>query len=201
MPERYHHGNLREALLRAALELIENDGLAGLSLRAVARCAGVSHTAHYHHFADRAALIAALAEEGFLMLREAMAARMEAFGDPRLRFRQAGVAYVLFAVAHPAHFRVMFSAEVADKTEHPSLAAAAQSTRAVLIESIVACQEAGLLREEDGQVLSLTAWSLVHGLAMLMLDGHLGPGGRTPAAAEATAERVAGLLWAGLWRS
>lgn len=196
--ERYHHGDLRRALLDAALELIESDGVAGLSLRAIARRAGVSHAAPYHHFPDRAALVAAVAEEGFMFLRAAMLDRMSPVGDPRGRFREAGVAYVLFALRHPAHFRVMFSTEVADKAAYPSLESAAQAAHEVLVAAIIEGQDAGVIREGDAQMIGRAAWSLVHGLATLTLNGHFGPVDPTSATAESLANAVAGWLWKGV---
>jgi AcrR family transcriptional regulator len=198
MADGYHHGNLRRALLDAALELIESEGVASLSLRAVARRAQVSHAAPYHHFADRAALVAAVAEEGFESLHAKTLTRMERAVDPRERFRESGIAYVLFAVEYPSHFRVMFSAELEDKSRYSGLQAAAAATYAVLIDAIERCQEAGFARAGDPQTLGYAAWSLVHGLASLILDGHFGPDARTPLGAERLALGVTALLWEGI---
>src|SRR5262245_23788463 len=105
---KYHHGDLRRALLDAALEILAEGGAAGLTLREVARRAGVTHAAPYRHFEDKAALLAAVAEEGFRAVYAEMLARSERVKDPVERLYQIGAAYVLFAVTHPAHFRVMF---------------------------------------------------------------------------------------------
>lgn len=193
----YHHGDLRRALLDAALALIEEKGIDGLSLRAVARRAGVSHMAPYHHFDDRAALVAAVAEEGFMLLREAMHARMEDAPDPPSQLRESGLGYVLFAAEHEAHFRVMFSPELADKRAHPDLQAASAATYEVLSAAIVRCQDIGLVRDEDPSVLTQTAWALVHGLAMLVIDGYLGPSG-DHGEVESLAHAVTTVLWTGL---
>lgn len=205
--ERYHHGDLRRALLDATLELIETRGLAELSLRAVARAAGVSHAAPYHHFADRRALLAAVAEEGFHSLRDAMLARAERAADPASRLQEAGIAYVIFALAHPAHFRVMFSPELAERGDYAALREAAQGSQAVLLSAIERCQGAGLIGAGDTAVLGLAAWAQVHGLATLLLDGYLGRGaggvegaGGAGAAewAEELAREVTAVLWNGL---
>src|SRR6185369_3100540 len=102
-PISYHHGDLREAALRKAAEILENEGLESLSLREVARRAGVSHNAPYRHFPDRDGLLVALVEEGFQMLLDALARR------PR---REMGEAYVDFALSHPQRFRLMFGGHV-----------------------------------------------------------------------------------------
>lgn len=205
--ERYHHGALRRALLDATLELIATRGLAELSLRAVARAAGVSHAAPYHHFADRRALLAAVAEEGFDALRRAMLARAERAPNPASGLQEAGIGYVLFALAHPAHFRVMFSAELAERGDYAELREAAQGSQAVLLGAIERCQAAGVIGAGDTEVLGLAAWAQVHGLATLLLDGYLGRGaggaegaGGANAAewAEELAREVTEVLWAGL---
>jgi AcrR family transcriptional regulator len=196
--ERYHHGDLRRALLDAALELIRTRGLDALSLRAVARAAGVSHAAPYHHFADRRALLAAVAEEGFHALTAAMLERVRAVPAPAARLQESGVAYVLFAIRHPAHFRVMFSPELAEPLDQPALRGAALASYEVLGASLRLCQEAGLVRGGDPGVLSRAAWAQVHGLATLLLDGYFGAEGRDEVVAERMAREVTDLLWEGL---
>src|SRR5688572_10689327 len=105
----YHHGALRDVLLRSSLEIIEQQGVAALSLREVARQAGVTHGAPYFHFHDKRALLSAIADQGFEMLaHELVAARDEAVGTPRRALESIMCRYVQFAVAHPGHFRVMF---------------------------------------------------------------------------------------------
>ncbi len=169
----YHHGNLREALIDAALELIEERGVAALTLREVARRVGVTHAAPQRHFADRAALVAAVAEQGFRGLGahvEAVRASTPA-RTPAQRLRALGVAYVEYALAHPAHLRVMFSPEVADKSRHPELAAAAQAVHQALVEQIASGQKQGSVAPGDPDELSFAAWSMVHGCAVLLIDG------------------------------
>ena len=144
----YHHGDLRRALLRLAAEVLEKEGLGAISLRELARRAGVSHSAPYRHFADRDRLLAALAEEGFAMLGEALARR------PR---REMGEAYVEFALAHPQRFRLMFGARFAVHGRERAYEA--------LIESFV---DLGA----HARHAAAAAWALVHGLAQLLLDGH-----------------------------
>jgi AcrR family transcriptional regulator len=169
----YHHGNLRAALVDAALELVEREGAEALTLRAVARAAGVSPAAPYRHFTDKRALLAAVAEEGFRLLASALRGAGDAGPDPRARVRARGLAYVGFATRHPSHFRVMFGRELADRSGYPGLQDAAQAAFDALVEGVMDAQKAGAMREGDPRELGLTAWAAMHGLAMLFLDGRL----------------------------
>ncbi|MER6671533.1 TetR/AcrR family transcriptional regulator [Streptomyces sp. NPDC000983] len=162
----YHHGDLRAACLRAARELLEEDGSAALSLRAVARRAGVSATAPYRHYADRDALVSAVAAEGYRELAQQLAAAHPRPSAPD-DLAAVAVAYVRFALDHPALFRAMF-AEPCDPTSEERVAATAVMNDYVH----------GLVRDafpdmDDTDALATTVWALVHGLAFLHLDGKL----------------------------
>ncbi|MFF2518478.1 TetR/AcrR family transcriptional regulator [Streptomyces sp. NPDC058086] len=159
----YHHGDLRAACLRAARELLEEDGSAGLSLRAVARRAGVSATAPYRHYADRDALVSAVAAEGYRELGGYLAAAHSATPDD---LAAVAVAYVRFALDHPAMFRVMF-AEPCDPNSEERVAATAALSE--YVRGIVRSAFPGA----DPEVLATPVWALVHGLAFLHLDGKL----------------------------
>ncbi|GGU97323.1 TetR family transcriptional regulator [Streptomyces litmocidini] len=174
----YHHGDLRAACLRAARELLEEDGSAGLSLRAVARRAGVSATAPYRHYADRGALVSSVAAEGYRELAEHLTTARPAPSTPD-DLAAVATAYVRFALDHPAMFRVMF-AEPCDPTSEERVAAT----------SAISAYVRGIVRDafpgtEDTDALSTSVWALVHGLAFLHLDGKLDSS--TP---EAVADRV-----------
>lgn len=193
----YHHGDLRRALLKAARCLVERDGPGGTSLRAIAREAGVSAAAPYHHFADRDAILAAVAEEGFGELAEAMAqrARRVQTGRALQRLQAAGVAYVGFAVKNPEVFRVMFGGLLGDRSAYPALQQRAAETFEVLAQLL---GEAG--KPSAGRALpraSLAAWSTVHGLANLLIDGRLG-GPPTERRAAQAARDVTEILGMGL---
>lgn len=173
--ERYHHGDLRRALLGAALRLVRSGGPPALTLRAAARLAGVSQAAPYRHFADKQALLAAVAEEGFQAMTAAMRQAMRPHEDePLLKFRALGLSYVEFARSHPAHFRVMFGPELAERSAYPSLAEAAAEAFTLLVAAIADCQKAGFAREGDPEEFAVTAWSTVHGLSALIVNGQLG---------------------------
>jgi len=143
----YHHGDLRSALLGSASEILEEQGLGALSLREVARRAGVSHNAPYRHFPDRDSLLAALAAEGFQQFGDALEKR------PR---REMGEAYVEFALAHPQRFRLMFGG-LPGLSDHRAYDALKKSFADL---------------GDDAEYAAAAAWSLVHGLAHLLLDGH-----------------------------
>ncbi|KPL30064.1 TetR family transcriptional regulator [Streptomyces anulatus] len=161
----YHHGDLRAACLRAARELLEEDGSAGLSLRAVARRAGVSATAPYRHFADRDALVSAVAAEGYRELAGHLAEAHPAPSTPA-ELAEVAVACVRFALDRPALFRAMF-AEPCDPTSEERVAATAAISE--YVRGIVRATFPGV----DADALSATVWALVHGLAFLHLDGKL----------------------------
>ena len=161
----YHHGDLRAACLRAARELLEEDGSAGLSLRAVARRAGVSAAAPYRHYADRDALVSAVAAEGYRELAGLLTAAHPAPSTPD-ELADVAVVYVRFALDHPALFRAMF-AEPCDPTSEERVAATA-----VISEYVRAIVRDAFPGSEPG-ALSTTVWALVHGLAFLHLDGKL----------------------------
>lgn len=197
-PDGYHHGDLRRALLEAALELVAERGPAGFTLREAARRVGVSHAAPYRHFADRDALLQAVAEEGFSAMRDAMVAACRDHETPQGRFQALGIAYVRFAVDHPSHFRVMFGAHSATGDD-ASLAGVRDQTFGLLLEAIVACQQAQVVRAAPAHEIAIAAWSVVHGLAFLLIDR---PARRIPPdlAAEDLARLVTSTLMEGMRR-
>jgi AcrR family transcriptional regulator len=170
--ESYHHGDLKRALTSAALSLVAERGPKGFTLTEAARRAGVSAAAPYRHFTDKAHLLATVAEQGFLDLHAALAAGADAAPGPAGKLSGIGRAYVRWAVGHPDQYRVMFGADT-DKTQHPSLAAAAGQAFGHLLDAIAGCQAAGLLRGEQPRELAGPLWSLVHGIASLAIDGEL----------------------------
>jgi AcrR family transcriptional regulator len=174
-PTRYHHGALHDALLSAAEQVLERDGLAGLTLRAVAREAGVSHAAPTHHFGDLTGLVSELAAIGFRRFNAAMAAAASDGDTLAERAMARAKAYVGYAQAHPGMYGLMFRTERLDMTR-PVLHEAARASFAGLAGAI------GAQRQEQISADALTleqaaaiarAWSLVHGFTMLLLDGRL----------------------------
>lgn len=167
----YHHGNLRAALIAAGREILAEEGVTALGLRAVARRAGVSATAPYRHFRDKAALLAAIAAEGFRGLAAAMREAAEGLSDPRERMAAIGRAYVSYAVENSAVMRLMFGPEIPDKTSEPELREAGEEAFAVLSGELAATGA----RDAVSPDAALAAWSLVHGLATLLIDGQINP--------------------------
>ncbi|MFL5347392.1 MAG: TetR/AcrR family transcriptional regulator [Hyalangium sp.] len=198
---RYHHGDLHRALIDASLALISEEGFSALTLREVARRAGVTHAAPYRHFADKEALLAAVAEEGFRAMAAQMRERMAPAGGPAERLSASGVAYVLFAVQHPSHFRVMFGPHFVRPEEHQGLSAEGGNAFGLLLQCLSEGQQAGLFRPGDTHALALGAWSLVHGLASLLVDGVLGQMGKGGMDAEALAVSQSRMLLEGLLRT
>jgi AcrR family transcriptional regulator len=191
----YHHGDLRAALVRAATALLARDGPDGVTLRGAARRAGVSQAAPYRHFRDKEALLAAVAAEGFrgvVRAGEAVPRR----GDPLVTLRRLAQAYVRYATEHPSHYRLMFSPAVRGRT-HPSLRDAAGDAWVRFTAAIERGQRAGRVRAGDPTALAFVLWSLLHGLAMLLVDEQLPrPVARLPV--DVVVEHATGVLVGGM---
>ncbi len=179
----YHHGDLKATILAEAATLVAERGADGLSLRELARAAGVSHAAPAHHFTDRRGLFTALATEGFRMLADALT-------GARPVFLEAAQAYVRFAIEHPGHYEVMFDKSLYDATD-PDLVAAEKAAGTELAAGVGTLDDQRA--KDDPQAAALAAWSLVHGFSLLWLnkaiDNDTDP--------VATVHRVAGMLFAG----
>lgn len=172
-PRPYHHGDLKAALLKVAEHILERDGIQALTLRAVARAAGVSHAAPNNHFDDLTGLLSELAALGFARFGTAVAAAMQAAGDdPHARLTAMGRAYVGFARAHPGLFALMYRSERLDSTR-PALREAIDASRQALRAGALARAPALPLNPLQHAAQAVALWSLVHGFAMLLLDGRL----------------------------
>ena len=175
----YHHGDLRAALVRAAMELLEQHGETALSLRAVARQAGVSPAAPYRHYADREALVSAVAAVGYRELAERLAAAHPSPSTPD-QLASVATAYVQFALERPALFRIMFT-EPCDRENDERVAAT--SVVSAYVRAIVE----RTFPQADAEALATAIWALVHGLAFLHLDGKLDARNLTAVAERVTA--------------
>jgi AcrR family transcriptional regulator len=194
----YHHGNLREALVEAAADLLEAEGPLGVTLRGTARRAGVSQTAPYRHFRDKGALLAAVAETGFRDLHQAMKRTAKAHrSDPLGALRAMVVAVVRFAAAHPSHYRLMSGPAVRGR-DHPTLREAAMAAWQTLGEAVVACQGVHRMRAGDPMPLAFTVWCLAHGLSVLLVDEQIPPSVLAQYPVERLAEFVTRILSEGL---
>ncbi|HEY9303658.1 MAG TPA: TetR/AcrR family transcriptional regulator [Mycobacterium sp.] len=180
----YHHGDLRAAILTEAARLVAERGPDQVSLRELAREAGVSHAAPAHHFTDRRGLFTALAAEGFELLAAGLA-------GARPRFLDAALAYVRFALEHPGHYRVMFDKSLVDPSNR-ELTAAQAAAGTELSRGVVSLPDQHAKADPAGA--ELAAWSLVHGFSMLWLNDAVNE--RLKATDPmATVERIAGMLF------
>ena len=169
----YHHGNIRRALLDEALATIGAEGVDALTLREIGARLDVSRTALYRHFADKRALLAAVATEGFRTLRQQLHAAWEEEGRGDAAFHAMGVAYVHFAIDNPSRYRVMFGGFVDPQADDTELAAEAEGAFRALVDAIAALQNDGIVHADDTVLMARYVWALVHGLAMLGIDGQL----------------------------
>jgi AcrR family transcriptional regulator len=182
----YHHGDLRAVILAETARLVAQRGADAVSLRQLAREAGVSHAAPAHHFTDRRGLFTALAAEGFRLLAKALT-------DARPDFIDAALAYVRFAIDYPGHYAVMFDRSLVDPTD-PELVAAKGASGAELSRGVATLRDPNAKSDPAGA--ELAAWSLVHGFAMLWLNG-AAPPGLAQSDPMATVERIARILFEG----
>jgi AcrR family transcriptional regulator len=195
----YHHGDLRRALIETALAMVTEEGAWNFTLREVARRAGVSHAAPYNHFADKSELLAEVGVLGFEALRRAMEKGADPqHHSPREALTGVGTAYIRFGVENPAHYRLMFGPELAERGRHPAFDQAADAAFAVLTRALERGQLAGEVRRESVPEQALTAWSLVHGLTTLLIDRRLTFLGVSPTEAEQHARLGCAVLLDGL---
>ena len=197
--KRYHHGDLRPALLRASRAVVESQGVGALTFRAVARRVGVSHAAPAHHFADKSELLATVAAQGFDELTAAMSAALQGAGcetDAINRLNATGVAYVAFAAQHPKLFRLMFGREMAACTAACLVESSGRAYAVLESAAREVLYTQGEAEPAELEVLIASAWSLVHGMSMLWLDGRLMPDDGSPEALATLARRVTEMLGA-----
>ena len=176
MPKKktYHHGDLKNALIKAGVEILAKDGVSGLSLRKVAMKAGVSHAAPYAHFADKQALIAAISTEGFRQLYERVSGVAEEHqNQPEKQLVEAAWAYVQFAMDDPDRFKVMFSGVLEKEKEYPDFVTESQRNFQLVKMIVEANQASGRLRSGDSALVALSVWGIIHGFILLLLEGQI----------------------------
>lgn len=174
MTKPYHHGDLRAALLAAAEVIVNRDGVAGLTLRGVAREVDASHAAPKNHFGDLTGLVSELAAVGFDRFADSMQAAASRQENPQDRLNAIGRAYVEFALADPGLFQLMFRGERLDKSR-PALHAAMERAFGTLSGAVGAMQDNDREAAHAARAHAARAWSMVHGFAILLLDGRLNP--------------------------
>lgn len=178
----YHHGDLPQQAHQLALETLREHGDSAISLRALAKQIGVSAPALYRHFIDRESLLAELAVTGFESLRERLLAVDQS--SPRLALVDIGLVYVSFAQDEPNLYRLMFGGRVLPRGVHPRLDVAGKNAFQVLEDTIARAQQVGYVKPIPLALMTAAAWSLVHGLAQLTIDGHLPSAKAEPHLAE-----------------
>ncbi|WP_241566982.1 TetR/AcrR family transcriptional regulator [Hahella sp. KA22] len=167
----YHHGNLRNELLDKALAQLKQVGPDKISLRALAREIGVSQTAPYRHFADKNALLAALAAQGYRELQRVTQEAADAHNDPSQQLCHSGNAYIQFARDNPEQYKLMFGPVIACPMDYPELAEAGSSAFQVILNIAAKGVSEGVFTDRDVSLIAHAAWSMVHGIASLWIDG------------------------------
>ena len=170
----YHHGDLKNALIRAGVEILASEGLGSLSLRKVAKQAGVSHAAPYAHFADKQALIAAISTEGFKELYTQIGSVFEAHrSDPETLLIETAWAYVQFALNEHDLFKLMFSSALEKEKEYADFVKISQENFTQLVKIVEICQGTGYLKSGASDLVAVSIWSTVHGFTSLLLEGQI----------------------------
>ena len=170
----YHHGDLKNALIKAGIDILAREGIGGLSLRRAAQIAGVSHAAPYAHFADKQTLVAAIATDGHRKMNARFTElRDRYFNDPLRQLIETSWAYTEFALEDTGHFRVTYSSAVNKELEYPELVAMIELNFAILRDLMERCQAAGILVGSDPDLAAIGVWGLVHGFVSLVLEGQV----------------------------
>jgi AcrR family transcriptional regulator len=172
----YHHGDLKNALIQAGIDIVAAEGVYGLTLRKTARRAGVSHNAPYAHFADKQSLIAAIALEGHIKIHTLIEKVIERHpDDPLKQLVNLAWAYVQFGLESPAHYKITFSGLIENEKNYPSFVEVSQHSLQLLQKIVGDCQKNGVFISHDQPVglLAVNAWSLIHGLVSLVIEGQV----------------------------
>jgi len=198
----YHHGDLRRALMQAAVDLVAESGVEGFTLREAAKRAGVSAAAPYRHFSDRADLLAAVATEGFNRLLPALQAAIDRTEDDSMAaIAGLGLAFVEFGVSNPSHFKLMYGPHLPDRAAHPELGDLDLEGFRMLSQAIARAQEEGRLTTGEPRQMALVSFALVYGAVSSYLDGEMTRLGFSTREAQAMLEAGGFYLLRGLARS
>lgn len=174
MPKKYHHGDLKNALIQAGVEILAQEGVDGLSLRKVAQHAGVSHSAPYAHFPDKQSLIAAISTEGFNQLHTELEAAISPYSkNPKKQLLEGAKTYVRFAEENTDTFKIMFSGVLEKEKDYPSFVEISSKTFKLVVEVVQACQNADILPTAPADLMAVSVWGQVHGIISLALEGQV----------------------------
>lgn len=170
----YHHGDLKKTLLLTSIQILKEEGYRSLSLRYVAKKAGVSQTAPYRHFKDLESLLVCIAIDGFSQLKKQLEQIRERYQNlPLLQFRESGIAYIEFALENPDLFQIMYGNQIQDHSKYTDLIQSEKLTFQTLVKIIKECQNSKLIRILNAEKAALSAWTMVHGIAMLIIGKQL----------------------------
>ena len=170
----YHHGDLKNALIQAGVEILSEEGAGGLSLRKVAQRAGVSHNAPYSHFPDKQSLIAAISTEGFKQLYHVLDTVILSYpDDPKRQLQEGALAYLQFAIDHTDTFKIMFASVLEKEKDYPAFVEISGKTFERVVDIVRSCQEAGILRLTPPEATAVAVWGQIHGIVSLMLEGQI----------------------------
>lgn len=195
----YHHGDLHREILCAARDLLEENNIASLSLRAVAKKVGVSHTAPYRHFKDKESLLAGIAGEGFKEMTAQLTEAVQLHpNDPRAQLQEAGQRYATLVAKNPQCVQLMFGGILPCDDTYPELRESGDSAFTALKTIIEEGQELGMFKNGDVELMALTAWSSIHGLSLLLISGSIDNTVATPVAAHALTTAVTTMMLEGL---
>ena len=172
--KKYHHGDLKNALIEAGIKILSKEGAGGLSLRKVAKQAGVSHSAPYAHFTDKQSLIAAISTEGFKQLYTELDAAILSYpSDPKQQLMEGAWAYVQFAINNTDAFKIMFSGVLEKERDYPSFVEISHKTFERVVDIVKSCQEAGVLHAAPPEIIAVAVWGQLHGIISLILEGQV----------------------------
>jgi AcrR family transcriptional regulator len=172
--DKYHHGDLKQALIFSGMKILKDEGVNALTLRSAARAAGVSHSAPYSHFKDKQALLAAISTMGFNDLYDRITSTISEFrNSPRELLTETGWTYIQFAVSEPNCFKLMFSGILEDEHSFPEFMGVVQKTYHKLVEVVEICQAGKVLHSGPLEESAIAVWSLVHGFVSLYLEQQL----------------------------
>jgi AcrR family transcriptional regulator len=173
-PQKYHHGDLKNALIKAGIEILSKEGVGGLSLRKVAKRAGVSHSAPYSHFPDKQSLIAAISTEGFHQLYAELDAAVSPYANhPKQQLLEGTRAYTRFAMDHTDIFKIMFSGALEKEKDYPAFVDISQKTFDRVVNIVQACQTVKVLGSGSPEILAVSVWGQIHGIVSLALEGQI----------------------------
>jgi AcrR family transcriptional regulator len=174
MAKSYHHGDLKNALIEAGVKILAKEGVGGLSLRKVAKMAGVSHSAPYAHFPDKQSLIAAISTEGFKQFYAEFDAAVSPYAnEPRRQLEAGAWAYVQFALNNTDTFKIMFSDVLEKEKDYPAFVENSRKAFERLVDVVRACQAADILRPAPAELMAVSIWGQLHGVIFLILQGQI----------------------------